>query len=137
MTCLTLSVVKFTTSTTPQEIKFGQTFAVDDTWVTKPVNDDKQAPPAGFRFQNGTIASAVVYKVVNGAPTAIYFSALGPLPPGTEDLMPKARARIWFSAHHETGSMVSSFASLPVDLDLTGKTQASVMYTASGAWNKL
>ena len=137
MNCLTLSVVKFTTSTTPQEIKYGQTFPIDDSWVTKPVNNDKQAPKAGFRFQNGTIASAVVYKKVQGVPTAVYFSALGPLPPGTEDLEPKAKARIWFSAHHETGSLVSNFTSVPIDLDLTGKTQASVMYDANGMWNKL
>ena len=125
------------TSTTPQEIKYGQTLTIDDTWETKPVNDDKEAPKAGFRFENGTIASAVVYKKVNGVPTAVYFSALGPLLLGIEDLEPKARARIWFSAHHETGSLVSKYASTPVDVNFTGKTQASVRFEANGVWNKL
>lgn len=125
---------KFTVATKPQAIEFGQAFRIDDTWVTQPANPDKAAPKAGFVFVNDTISSCVVYKKVNGRPAPVYLSAAGPLPPGQELLVPKAKCKVWFSSAHETSSMVSTFAGRAKEVDFTGQTEVSVWYTSEGLW---
>ncbi|KAI0127171.1 hypothetical protein BJ170DRAFT_364547 [Xylariales sp. AK1849] len=124
----------FDIATTPQDIEFGQTYEVDSSWTTLPPNPDAKAPKAGFRFRNKTKSSAVVYKIVNGSRKAAYFSSAGPLPPGTEDLTPKAKCRVWFSSNHDTESMISDFNGDEKSVDLTGKTSAEVWFTADGLW---
>lgn len=125
---------KFTTATKPQSIEFGQSYAIDDTWTTKPVNPDKQAPKKGFLFNNDTIASCVVYKIIQGKSTPVYISAGGPLPPGQEVLIPKAKCKVWFSSVHSTASMISNFTGRAKEVDLTGQTEVSVWYTGGGLW---
>ena len=125
---------KFVAGTTVQPIKFGQTYVLPKDWTdTKPI-PDPQAPPAGFRFQTRTEASVVVYKMVHGNISPIYISAPGPLPPGHEDLVPKAACRVWFAANVETQCMVSDYQSDTMDIDLTGSTSVIVKYDATGTW---
>ena len=122
------------TATNPTPIKFGQTYGIDSSWADSKPSPDKDVDVASFRFRNKTIASAVVYKIVNGNKTPVYISAAGPLPPGTEDLTPRPKCRLWFSAKHDTRAMISKFAGEPCDIDLTGKTLEEVWYNHDGFW---
>ena len=128
---------KFNAATTMQPIKFGQTFELPATWIDVKPNPDAQAPSAGFRFHNHVTASAIVYKKVNGSITPIYLSEAGPLPPGHEDLTPKAMVAVWFSADAETQTMISDYDTDPMYVDLTGQTSAAIKYDNTGAWDNV
>ncbi|KAF4461186.1 hypothetical protein FALBO_12012 [Fusarium albosuccineum] len=126
---------KITVSTERQQIEFGQSCTIDDSWTKPLVKPDPQAPKKGFLFRNETIASCVIYKEVMGKPAPVYISATGPLPPGDEFLVPVAQCKVWFSAVHETSSMISAFAGKAKEIDLTNKAETEVWYNEFGQWS--
>lgn len=71
--------VEFTPAIAIGPIEFGLMYELPEIWVDSKPNHDKDAPSTGFRFRNKTLASAVVYKKVNGS-VPIYLSKARPLP---------------------------------------------------------
>jgi len=126
---------KFTVSTTPQNVLFGESYTLPADWTDQSPNADPHAPQDGFLFINKTPgASAIVYKKVNGVPSPIYISGAGPLPPGKETLTPKTSMMVWFEAASDTGIMVSEFDTPQFTIDYIGTTTHTASYSADGTW---
>lgn len=53
------------------------------------------------------LASAVIYKVIDGVDKPFYISASPIDPQGNEVMTPKASVALWFQKDAETGTMVS------------------------------
>ncbi|KAI9727457.1 MAG: hypothetical protein M1828_006399 [Chrysothrix sp. TS-e1954] len=122
--------VRFVAATAIQAIKFGQCYEQPADWTNGNTNSDPNAPKAGFSFINKTkAAAAVVYKKVQGAWAPIYVSQKAPLAPGTEMLVPKVCCAIWFAADADTSNMISTFATNPIKLDLTGNSSGKAQVT--------
>lgn len=131
-------IVRMNASTDPADIQFGQSYTLPSNWTDGTVNSDPRAPRSGFRFINNTsAASAIVYKRINGQQTPIYFSVDGPLPKGTEDMTPVKKVSVWFSKEAESATMISDFQGQVREVDMTGSTDVTLEYDASGNWNQM
>lgn len=130
-----LFLVQFEPSTDIIDIKFGQSYTQEADWTTGTVDNDPAAPAKGFLFINKTNgAAAVVYRKINGAKAPIYYSTNAPLPPGTEEITPVGKIAVWFSARHESATMIAEERSAIIEVDFTARSQATVQYGAEGNW---
>ncbi|SPJ73989.1 uncharacterized protein FTOL_03719 [Fusarium torulosum] len=122
-------------STDVTDIQAGQSYTLPENWTNGVVNQDSASPPGGFKFINKTNgAGAIVYRRVGGKPSPIYFSSYAPLPPGTEDLTPVSKVKVWFSRDVQPGTMISHFDSEAMEVDLSGRTQIELGY--DGRWSQ-
>ena len=80
------------------------------------------------------MGSAVLFKKIEGKHVPIYFSAAGPLPPGSESMIPKAMIRVWMDQYREPESMVSRLSGRPMDVDVS-KAQTTISYGQDGVWS--
>ncbi len=132
---LTSSTEKFTVSTTPENILFGESYILPADWTDTVPNIDPHTPQDGFTFVNKTpAASAVIYKKLNGGPSPIYISAAGPLPPGKEQLTPKTTMGVWFQAASDSGTMISEFDTDMLSVEYQGTTVHTISYSSEGVW---
>lgn len=128
--------MKFDNATNIIDIKLGQSYTQPADWTTGSVNDDSNAPSAGFRFINKTSgAAAVLYKKINGLNSPIYFSANAPLPPGAEEFTPVNKVAVWFSSTVTTSTLISNFQGKVQEVDFTGRKEVAVEYSGTGAWS--
>ncbi|KAF4464179.1 hypothetical protein FALBO_9001 [Fusarium albosuccineum] len=133
---------KIDATTNPEKIKFHQMVKLDKAFVLEPPVQDDKVEDGQFSFNNEPIASAYLYKSVaqedGGKEETLpfYISQGGPNPPGRSIFTPKPVTRIYFAKHVETGTMIEDYQTVPIDIDLTGKTKAEVAYDADGNWKE-
>ncbi|RYC79073.1 hypothetical protein BFJ63_vAg18049 [Fusarium oxysporum f. sp. narcissi] len=132
---------KVESKTEPGKIKFKERVGLEDNFVLTPAQPDEKLKEGSFAFDNKIKASAVLYKQVSSGtanntlqPAPFYISVNGPNAPGSSVLTPKAICRLFFANVFKTGTMVDSYTSEFVDVDLTGKTKATVAYNEEGHW---
>ncbi|KAK5634280.1 hypothetical protein RRF57_009994 [Xylaria bambusicola] len=120
---------KITVNTGTADIGKNQTYTLPPTWANGTVSPETH-PNDAFRMVNKTTgrASAVVYKKVNGKPTAFYISAVAIEPQGSEMLSPKSNISLWFEKSVETGTMVSKNSGNASVFDFRGVNSKTVHY---------
>jgi hypothetical protein len=115
-------------------IELGQTYTYPADRTDGLVNPG--GPENAITFVNkAQKAAAVIYKKVQGKFSPIYISKDSPLEPGTETLIPVAKVCVWFSADAETGSMISSYSTNPLVVDMTASKKATCSY--DGNWTRI
>jgi hypothetical protein len=100
------------------------------------VQNDSDAPSNGFIFEHNDKASVVLAKRLGGREMAIYFDNWGPTPPGTTQLVPKPFIRLWFGRDQE-GTLISNIRGSYIDVDMSAKNSANVVYNESGNWSQV
>ncbi|KAM0425138.1 hypothetical protein ACHAPT_009699 [Fusarium lateritium] len=96
-----------------------QGYTLSEVWTNEIINDDPSVPEKSFRLANRTLAAFVVlYKRVDGQLAPIYFSAMGPLPQGNEDLIHTNKVAV-------------------KQVGMTGKTDVTLQYSGPEGWTQL
>ena len=126
--------------TEPAKIKFQESVTLNSNFLLDPVASTPKLK-AAFAFKNQVSASVYLYKQVSDSGKAVskpfYITSNGPNPPGESVLTPKASIRLYFAKHYESGTMIDNYQSEYIDVDLTGRTSASVKYNAEGHWSEV
>ncbi|KAF8243687.1 hypothetical protein K440DRAFT_663955 [Wilcoxina mikolae CBS 423.85] len=119
-------------SSTPLDVAFKQKYVLPADLADPTVDPDPTLPAGTFAFQNSSVISCVVANGTTGTP--IYISP-SVLPPGTDELTPKAKVKVWFGQKYETGAMISIETTQNYEIDLTGDPVQDVWYTKDGTWS--
>ncbi|KAF8535924.1 hypothetical protein BDD12DRAFT_983057 [Trichophaea hybrida] len=119
-------------SSTPLDVAFQQVYVLPADLADPTVVPDTSLSNGTFAFQNASAISCVVANGTTGTP--IYISP-SILPPGTDELTPKAKVKIWFGQKYETGAMISIETTQNYEIDLTGDPVQEVWYTEAGTWS--
>lgn len=129
---------KIVVSTSLKPIKYGQSYTLPKDWTDGTVQSDPNAPDNGFLFINQTPSAAcVLFKNFAGQFNPIYTTVAGPVPPGTEAIVPTEKVSVWFQVGDEQpGTKVNDdFKTTSITVDFNGTTTRTVKYDADGNWS--
>ncbi|SPJ70605.1 uncharacterized protein FTOL_00333 [Fusarium torulosum] len=99
--------VKFKISTNTAIINFAEVYTLPRDWSDGTIS--KGGVKDAFKFVNKTtgVASAVIYKRINGQDLPFYISTSPVDSDGNEVMTPKSVVALWFQKDAETGTMTS------------------------------
>ncbi|KAF4439062.1 hypothetical protein FACUT_4416 [Fusarium acutatum] len=121
-------------STDPESIKPGQTYTLNPDF-TGSVNDG--GPQGGFRFNNKAgNASPIIYRNMGFDRAPIY---VGPrqVPTGaSQDIKLNNKVTVWFQSEGQTGSMIDGIYAQTIEVDLSGRTSATVVFNDNFTWSQ-
>lgn len=102
-------------------------------WEDGTISSDPKLGAGTFKFVNKTDkeVSAVVFKLVNGAPTPFYISGTPIFSLGNETMTPKFTVALWFEKDAETGTMVSRDSSAVTEIDMANRNSFNGIWTGS------
>jgi hypothetical protein len=130
---LTSSLVEFSAATNAESIRLGQSYTLTPDWEGS-VNEG--GPRDGIRFNNqADRASAIVYRTINGSRAPIYFSS-HQLPQGSsQEIKPVNRVAVWFQRDGKTGTMIDGPGQQSIEIDMSGRTNATVVFNDDMRWS--
>ncbi|EWG55425.1 hypothetical protein FVEG_13424 [Fusarium verticillioides 7600] len=120
-------------STEPESISPGQAYTLNPDF-TGSVGGG--GPQGGFRFNNqADRASPVLYRAVGFERSPIYVGS-SQLPRGaSQEIQPGNKVTVWFQPNGSTGTMIDGFYSQPFEIDMSERTNATVVFSDDFRWS--
>ncbi|KAH6964544.1 hypothetical protein DER45DRAFT_610867 [Fusarium avenaceum] len=125
--------VQFSASSDIDSISLGQTYTLSPDWRG---SVGEGGPRGGIRFRNmADRASAIVYREINDSTAPIYFGSQQ-LPPGaTQQIKPINRVAVWLQRDGQTGTMIDGPGEQSIEIDMSGRTSARVVFNDDMSWS--
>ncbi|KAH7213294.1 uncharacterized protein BKA55DRAFT_697800 [Fusarium redolens] len=125
--------VQVMAATDIESIRPGQTYTLTPDWQG---SVDDGGPQGGIRFNNkADRASPIVYRTINGSRAPIYFGSMQ-LPRGSsQEIKPNNRVTVWFQRDGETGTMIDGIDGQNIEIDMSGRTNATVVFNDDFTWS--
>ncbi|KAH7252705.1 hypothetical protein BKA59DRAFT_168397 [Fusarium tricinctum] len=125
--------VQFSAATDATPIRLGQSYNLTPDWRG---GVGEGGPRDGLRFNNqADRASAIVYRNINGSRAPIYFSSQQ-LPRGAiQEIRPINKVAVWFQRDGQTGTMIDGPGDLSIEIDMSGRTSARVVFNDDMSWS--
>ncbi|KAG9498195.1 hypothetical protein J7337_011090 [Fusarium musae] len=120
-------------STEPESISPGQTYTLNPDF-TGSVGGG--GPQGGFRFNNQADSAApILYRTMGFERSPIYVGS-SQLPRGaSQEIQPGNKVTVWFQSNVSTGTMIDRFYSQPFDIDMSERTNATVVFSDDFRWS--
>ncbi|KIL89199.1 hypothetical protein FAVG1_07593 [Fusarium avenaceum] len=125
--------VQFSASSDIDRIRLGQSYILNPDWRG---NVGEDGPRDGIRFRNqADRASAILYRGMNGSMAPIYFGSQQ-LPRGaTQQIKPINRVAVWLQRGGQTGTMIDGPGEQSIEIDMSGRTSARVVFNDDMSWS--
>lgn len=126
-------LVQFSAATDIDRIRLGQSYTLNPDWRG---SVGGEGPPDSIRFRNqADQASAILYRGMNGSIAPIYFGSQQ-LPRGaTQQIKPINRVAVWLQRDGQTGTMIDGPGEQSIEIDMSGKTSARVVFNDDMSWS--
>ncbi|KAF5598213.1 hypothetical protein FPCIR_3235 [Fusarium pseudocircinatum] len=120
-------------STEPESISPGQTYTLNPDF-TGSVGGG--GPQGSFRFNNqADRAAPILYRTMGFERSPIYVGS-SQLPRGaSQEIQPGNKVTVWFQPNGSTGTMIDRFNSQPFEIDMSGRTNATVVFSDDFRWS--
>ncbi|KAF5243373.1 hypothetical protein FANTH_8194 [Fusarium anthophilum] len=121
-------------STDVESMSPGQTYTVNPDLTG---NVGGGGPQGGFRFNNqANGASPILYRKMGFARAPIYVGS-SQLPRGaSQEIKLNNKVTVWFQSDGRTGTMIDGFHAEKIDIDMSGRTSATVNFNDSLMWSE-
>lgn len=130
---LSRSLVQFSAATEVESIRLGQIYTMTPDWRGS-VNDG--GPRDCIRFKNkADRASAILYRTINGSRAPIYFSSFQLQRNNNQDIKLGNRVAVWFELDGKTGTMIDAPGDSGIEIDMSGRTSATVVFNDDMEWS--
>ncbi|KAI6772956.1 hypothetical protein HG530_003914 [Fusarium avenaceum] len=125
--------VRVSAATSPKSISLGQSYTLAPNWEDSVTED---GPRDGIRFNNeASQASVIVYRTINGSKAPIYISSNKLRPGSSQEIKLSNRVAVWYQHDGQTGTMIDGPGQLATQFDMSGRTQATLVFTEDREWS--
>ncbi|KAF5561636.1 hypothetical protein FPHYL_6129 [Fusarium phyllophilum] len=114
-------------------IRLGQTYTLSPDFQGR-VNDGGRQGAIQFNNQADR-ASPIIYRNIGDSKVPIYVGSQQ-LPQGSSQVIqPNNRVAVWFQGGAETGMMISRIDGPNIEIDMSGRTSATVVFNEDFTWS--
>ncbi|KAF4498125.1 hypothetical protein FAGAP_5717 [Fusarium agapanthi] len=120
-------------ATEVQSIKPGQTYTLNSNWAGS-VSDGGRQGGLCFNNQCETVSPIICKKI--GSRWAPIYIAPRQLPRGTiQEIKLNNKVTVWFQSEISTGSMINGISGQSIEIDMSGRTNATAVFSDDYRWS--